>query len=70
MLIHFHRVGGITEHVNGQALENHRQLPTRKGMISDRKCLRAVIDRQTISPNNLVKTVFDCINRSTSYRHI
>ena len=59
MLIHFRRVGGITENVNGQALENHRQLPMRKGMISGRKRLRAVTDRQTISPNNLVKTVLD-----------
>ena len=59
MLIHFRRVGGITENVNGQALENHWQLLTRKGMILARKRLRAVTDRQTISPNNLVKTVFD-----------
>ena len=57
MLIHFRRVGGITENVNGQALENHRQLPTHKGMISDRKRLCVVTDRQIISPNNLVKTV-------------
>ena len=59
MLIHFRRVGGIAENVNGQVLENHWQLPACKGMISRRKRLRAVTDRQTISPNNLVKTVFD-----------
>lgn len=59
MLIHLSRVSGITENVNGQASENHRQLPTRKSMISGRKRLLAVTDRQIISPDSLVKTVFD-----------
>ena len=68
MLINFRRVGGIPEHVNDQALENHRWLQARKGSISGWKCLRAVSGRQTLSPNSLVKITFDWINRSTSYR--